>query len=87
MAFKIGFSVSEEKERCPLRCSGRSSEEHEPRRSVCAWPAVNMTLAYYNDRFDLHCGDLRRRRQARGSAGASWMSTTTSASIWRTISA
>lgn len=60
MAFKIGFSVSEEKEKITAPEPPDVSEEHEPRRSVVRvqFPQRNMTLAYYNDRFDLHCGDL-----------------------------
>ena len=58
MAFKIGFSVSEEKMTAPEPPD--VAEEREPRRSVVRvqFPQRNMTLAYYNDRFDLHCGDL-----------------------------
>lgn len=60
MAFKIGFSVSEEKEKMSAPVPPDVSEECEPRRSVVRvqFPQRNMTLAYYNDRFDLHCGDL-----------------------------
>ena len=91
MAFKIGFSVSEEKEKMTAPEPPDVAEEREPRRSVVRvqFPQRNMTLAYYNDRFDLHCGDLVYvdGKLQRESAGASWMSTTTSASIWRTISA
>ena len=60
MAFKIGFSVSEEKEKMTAPEPPDVSEEREPRRSVVRvqFPQRNMTLAYYNDRFDLHCGDL-----------------------------
>ena len=60
MAFKIGFSVSEEKEKMSAPEPPDVSEEREPRRSVVRvqFPQRNMTLAYYNDRFDLHCGDL-----------------------------
>ena len=60
MAFKIGFSVSEEKEKMSAPEPPDVSEKREPRRSVVRvqFPQRNMTLAYYNDRFDLHCGDL-----------------------------
>lgn len=60
MAFKIGFSVSEEKEKMTAPEPPDVAEEREPRRSVVRvqFPQRNMTLAYYNDRFDLHCGDL-----------------------------
>ena len=60
MAFKIGFSVSEEKEKMSAPVPPDVAEEREPRRSVVRvqFPQRNMTLAYYNDRFDLHCGDL-----------------------------
>lgn len=60
MAFKIGFSVSEEKEKMTAPEPPDVAEKHEPRRSVVRvqFPQRNMTLAYYNDRFDLHCGDL-----------------------------
>lgn len=60
MAFKIGFSASEEKEELTAPESPDVPEVREPRRSVVRvhFPQRNMTLAYYNDRFDLHCGDL-----------------------------
>ena len=46
MAFKIGFSVSEEKEQMPAPVPPDVSEECEPRRSVVRvqFPQRNMTL-------------------------------------------
>lgn len=60
MAFKIGFSaeagdnISNED---PLRTE--PANETAPRRSVVQvyFASRDMTLAYYNDRFDLHRGD------------------------------
>ena len=48
MAFKIGFSVSEEKEKMTAPEPPDVAEEHEPRRSVVRvqFPQRNMTLAY-----------------------------------------
>ncbi len=90
MAFKIGFFCIGGKGKDDRSEPPDVAEEREPRRSVVRvqFPQRNMTLAYYNDRFDLHCGDLVYvDGKLEESAGASWMSTTTSASIWRTISA
>ena len=72
MAFKIGFSVSEEKEKMTAPEPPDVAEEREPRRSVVRvqFPQRNMTLAYYNDRFDLHCGDLVYVDGKRGKAQA-----------------
>lgn len=62
MTFKIGFTASEEKaeELAALASVPAAPEERPPRRSVVRvhFPQRNMTLAYYNDRFDLRYGDI-----------------------------
>ena len=62
MTFKIGFTASEEEttEATVSASAPVALEERTPRRSVVRvhFPQRNMTLAYYNDRFDLHCGDM-----------------------------
>ena len=59
MFFKIGFSSSEEFQEAAAPAASETLPENIPRRSVVRvhFPERNMTLAYYNDRFDLHCGD------------------------------
>jgi len=60
MAFKIGF-IAERPEEKPERPAYTEAEKiTAPRRSVVQvrFAERNMTLAYYNDRFDLHRGDL-----------------------------
>ncbi len=60
MAFKIGFTA-EHPARTPVETvSAVSQEAVIPRRSVMQvyFPGRNMTLAYYNDRFDLCPGRL-----------------------------
>ena len=60
MKIQIGFSAEVHKDEsvvdpCPLVANTTA-----PRKSVVQvhFPARNMTLPYYNDRFDLHRGDL-----------------------------
>lgn len=59
MSYKIGFSaeINEEKQ---AEAFIASKSETMPRKSVVQvhFSARNMTLAYYNDRFDLHRGDI-----------------------------
>ena len=59
MKFKIGFSTGshEPEEASVLHTS--APESHRPIKSVVQihFPARNRTLSYFNDRFDLHCGD------------------------------
>lgn len=59
MSFKIGFSAEKEPE--------NKSEENVLEQQVSAvrrsvvevfFPARNLTCSYYNDRFDLKCGDI-----------------------------
>lgn len=60
MAFKIGFST-EHPEKKPAEVSYAVPQETAaPRKSVVQvhFAGRNMTLAYYNDQFDLHRGDL-----------------------------
>lgn len=61
MAFKIGFNTADGCEKkVPEIGSHVSETQVAPRKSVVRvyFAARNMTLAYYNDQFDLHCGDL-----------------------------
>lgn len=60
MEFKIGFTA-EQSDNKPVESSYMVSEHVlVPRRSVVQvyFAGRNMTLAYYNDMFDLHCGDM-----------------------------
>ena len=60
MAFKIGFSA-EQPENKPVEATLIVPEQITiPHRSVVQvyFAGRNMTLAYYNDKFDLHCGDM-----------------------------
>ena len=59
MAFKIGFSALEERDGQNADITP-PAEETLPRRSVVQvrFPDRGVPLSYYNDRFDLHCGDL-----------------------------
>ena len=59
MAFKIGFSATRnEKNSSEMTCIKQHTERG--RRSVVQvyFEERRMTLAYYNDRFDLHRGDI-----------------------------
>lgn len=58
MAFKIGFAAEYPEEKCAAAYN--VPQETEARKSVVRvyFAARGMTLAYYNDRFDLHCGDI-----------------------------
>lgn len=60
MKFKIGFSAEAHKDENVVQDRPAVVHTSEPRKSVVRvhFPARNMTLAYYNDRFDLQRGDL-----------------------------
>ena len=60
MKFKIVFSAAEKKREHGTAAHFISSRKPKPTRSLVLihFPARNMTLSYYNDQFDLHCGDL-----------------------------
>ncbi len=60
MAFKIGFSAEQCEERTPGGDGGANRTTIAPRKSVVQvyFPDRNRKLAYYNDLFDLHCGDF-----------------------------
>ena len=60
MKFKIVFSAAEKKSRHEAAARFVISRKPKPTRSLVLihFPARNMTLSYYNDQFDLHCGDL-----------------------------
>lgn len=59
MAFRIGFAVEDAAFSGSGEIQPAPKTEAGARRSVVQvhFPARHMTLAYYNDRFDLHCGD------------------------------
>lgn len=59
MAFKIGFTATHS-EQPPEVAPVSVLQPVTPRKSVVQvqFPQRHMTLAYYNDLFDLHCGDL-----------------------------
>lgn len=59
MAFKIGFHASAEPE--PKETVTEiKNPARLPRKSVVRvfFPARNFACSYYNDAFDLHCGDM-----------------------------
>ena len=60
MAFKIGFAA-EHPENKPAEVTYTAQQmQAAPRKSVVQvyFAGRNMTLAYYNDQFDLHRGDM-----------------------------
>lgn len=59
MAFKIGFTA-EHNENDSADGTYTAQQQTSPRKSVVQiyFDDRNMTLAYYNDRFDLHRGDM-----------------------------
>ena len=59
MAFKIGFTA-EGYEKTAAKTVYTVPQQVAARKSVVQvyFPVKSMTLAYYNDRFDLRCGDL-----------------------------
>lgn len=59
MAFKIGFSA-EHSGNEPRVTYTQQQEQASPRKSLAQvyFAERNMTLTYYNDLFDLHCGDI-----------------------------
>ena len=60
MKIKIGFSAEKSRSEDAVQPSPLEAYTNIPRRSVVQVhvPARNMTLSYYNDQFDLHCGDV-----------------------------
>lgn len=59
MSFKITVTAVDMPKK-PTEGTHTAPQAEAPRRSVVQvhFPSRNMTLAYYNDRFDLHRGDL-----------------------------
>lgn len=60
MAFKIGFAAESAENKTPENTYPVWQVHSVPRKSVVQvyFAGRNTTLAYYNDRFDLHPGDL-----------------------------
>lgn len=60
MSFKIGFTADHPEKRTAQVEREAPSAQKRPCRSVVQvyFAARNMTLAYYNDKFDLNCGDI-----------------------------
>lgn len=60
MAYKIGFTAEHPAEKKIESTYTTQKEQPTPRRSVVqvSFPGRGMSLAYYNDSFDLKCGDL-----------------------------
>lgn len=60
MAFKIGFNIEHADNKTAEDVYSIKQEYSAPRKSVVQvhFPGRNMTLAYYNDLFDLKCGDM-----------------------------
>ena len=59
MAFKIGFAAEFLENKRMESKSAVPEPAAAPRRSMVQvyFAERNMNLAYYNDQFDLHCGD------------------------------
>lgn len=60
MAFTIGFTANTKKKQPAAAAQTASQPTVPPRRSVVQvyFEGRHMTLSYYNDRFDLHRGDM-----------------------------
>ena len=60
MSFRIGFTAEESAIDTIETAADVARQTAVPRKSVVQvhFPKRNMTLAYYNDMFDLKCGDL-----------------------------
>lgn len=60
MSFKIGFAAVHPDPGSAADAYNAPRQTASPRKSVVQiyFAERNMTLAYYNDRFDLHCGDM-----------------------------
>ena len=60
MSFRIGFTAEESAIDTIETAVDVARQTAVPRKSVVQvhFPKRNMTLAYYNDMFDLHCGDM-----------------------------
>lgn len=60
MAFRIGFIKEHSGNQKTEPLSKMEQQAATPRKSIVQvyFAGRNMTLAYYNDRFDLHCGDI-----------------------------
>ena len=60
MSFRIGFTAEESAIDAIETSPDFPQQTAVPRKSVVQvhFPKRNMTLAYYNDMFDLHCGDM-----------------------------
>lgn len=60
MAFKIGFALEDTENKSEVPKYTARQQEVSPRKSVVGvyFAARNTMLPYYNDRFDLHCGDM-----------------------------
>lgn len=60
MAYKIGFAAENPDREPAVTTYAGTTEPAAPRKSVVqvCFAGRNMTLAYYNDQFDLHRGDL-----------------------------
>ena len=60
MSFRIGFTAEESAIDTIETAADVARQTALPRKSVVQvhFPKRNMTLAYYNDMFDLHCGDM-----------------------------
>ena len=59
MSFKIGFTAENSEKSLNENVYTATQNTETPRKSVVQvyFADRNMTLAYYNDQFDLHCGD------------------------------
>ncbi len=60
MSFKIGFFMGETNQKTNTNIGKKKEEATVGRKSMVQiyFPTRNLSLAYYNDLFDLKCGDL-----------------------------
>ncbi len=60
MAFRIGFTAENSEKSLQEDAYTATQDTATPRNSVVQvyFADRNMTLTYYNDQFDLHCGDI-----------------------------
>ena len=59
--YPIGFNTRQPEDNTSVENKQPTAVPITPRKSVVRiyFPERNMSLSYYNDLFDLHCGDLR----------------------------
>ena len=58
--YPIGFNTRQPEDNTRIGNAPLTAVPNTPRKSVVRiyFPERNMSLSYYNDLFDLHCGDI-----------------------------